>query len=232
LSNGERCRGKAGGECPVANPPLPGSGAPPGFRDYYLRNPSGAVVSLLDAADLTHTSLGPEQFELRLVGATPDLAHVLLSTCAALTGNAVEVAAPGGCNQADQNLYEWSGGLLTLINLLPGGSTGTPGAELAATSGAVSANGSRVYFMVGGAVYLREGGVTKTVLEPAGASAFQAASSEGDIAYLLDGGRLARYEAAAGTLTSFNGLGVEGVLGTSADGSAVYYAQSGKVFLR
>src|SRR4029077_4488468 len=73
LSNGERCRGKAGGECPVANPPLPGSGAPPGFRDYSLRNPSGAFVSLLDAADLTHTSLGPEQFELRLVGATPDL---------------------------------------------------------------------------------------------------------------------------------------------------------------
>lgn len=33
LSNGERCRGKMGGGCPVANPPLPGSGAPPGYRD-------------------------------------------------------------------------------------------------------------------------------------------------------------------------------------------------------
>jgi hypothetical protein len=232
LSNGERCRGKAGGECPVANPPLPGSGAPAGFRDYYLRTPLGTFVSLLTAADLTHSSLGPEQFELRLVGAAPDLAHVLLSSCAALTADAVEVSAPGGCDQAEQNLYEWSAGTLTLINLLPGESIGTPGAALAATSGAISADGSRVYFTVAGTVYLREGGLTKTVLASASPSAFQAASVGGDIAYLLDAGTLDRYEAVSRTLTPVTGTGAEGVLGTSADGSAVYYAQSGKILLR
>jgi hypothetical protein len=232
LSNGERCRGDAGGECPVANPPLPGSDAPAGFRDYYLRTSSGAFVSLLTPADRAHTSLGPEQFEIRLAGATSDLAHVLLSSCAALTADAVEVPAPGGCDQADQNLYEWSGGSLTLINVLPGETVGTPGAVAAASSGAVSANGSRVYFAIGGTVYLREGGLTKTVLEGAGASAFQAASSEGDVAYLLDAGKLDRYEAGSGTLTPITGVGAEGVLGTSDNGSAVYYAQSGKVFLR
>ena len=58
LSNGERCRGVAGGECPVANPPLPGSGAPPGYRDYYRRIPSGGLESLLTAAELeTRTSV-------------------------------------------------------------------------------------------------------------------------------------------------------------------------------
>jgi hypothetical protein len=232
LSNGERCRGDAGGECPVANPPLPGSGAPPGFRDYYLRTPSGSFVSLLSATDLTHSNLGPEQFELRLVGATPDLAHVLLSSCAALTADAVEVAAPGGCDPSKQNLYEWSAGSLTLVNLLPGESTGTPGATPAATSGAMSADGSRVYFVVSGTVYLREGGLTKTVLESASPSAFQAASVGGDVAYLLDAGELDRYEAVSGILTPITGVGAEGVLGTSADGSVVYYAQSGKVLVR
>lgn len=232
LSNGERCRGEAGGQCPVANPPLPGSGAPAGYRDYYLRASSGAFASLLTAADLAHTSLGPEEFELRLLDATPDLAHVLLSSCAALTADATEVAAPGGCDPAAQNLYEWSGGSLTLVNLLPGDATGTPGAAPAAASGSMSANGSRVYFALGGSIYLREGGATKTVLEAASPAAFQAASREGGLAYLLDAERLDRYEAATGTLTPISGTGAEGVLGVSDDGSRVYYARSGKVFLR
>src|SRR6478735_1969746 len=37
LLNGVHCRGEGSG-CPVANPPLPGSGAPLGYQDYYLRN--------------------------------------------------------------------------------------------------------------------------------------------------------------------------------------------------
>jgi hypothetical protein len=232
LSNGERCRGDAAGGCPVANPPLPGSGAPAGFRDYYLRTPSGAFVSLLTAADLTHTNLGPEQFELRLVGATPDLSHVVLSTCAALTADAVEVPAPGGCDQADQNLYEWSGGPLSLVNGLPGEVIGSlTSAKIAASSGAISADGSRVYFTWEGEIYLDEGGTTKTVLGTSGGT-FEASSSDGSIAYILDSGELDRYSASTGTLTQLTtGGGVEGVLGTSADGSTVYYALSGKVFL-
>jgi hypothetical protein len=233
LSNGERCRGDAGGECPVANPPIPGSGAPAGYRDYYLRTPSGTFQALLTAADLSHSSLAPEQFELRLVAATPDLAHVVLSSCAALTANAIEVPAAGGCNSADQNLYEWSGGSLSLINLLPGEASGTPGAVVAAASGAVSADGSRVYFVIGTTVYLREGGVTKIVLESAGTSAFQVASSDGGVAYLVDAGVLYRYDAVPGTLTVMtSSTGVEGVLGISTDGAAVYYSESGAVFLR
>jgi hypothetical protein len=230
LSNGERCRGEAGGECPVANPPLPGSSAPAGYRDYYRRTTAGGFESVLSAADLSHTTLGPAQFELRLVGATSDLGHIVLSSCAALTANATEVGAPGGCDPADQNLYEWSGGGLSLVNLLPGETTGTPGAEIGAQSGAVSADGSRVYFTTGGSLYLREGNITKTVQA---AGQFAAASADGSVAFVISGGELARYTAATGTLTPLSaGGGVEGVLGVSADGSEVYYAEGGGVFLR
>jgi hypothetical protein len=231
LSNGERCRGEAGGECPVANPPLPGTGAPAGYRNYYRRNWSGSFESVLSPGDFSHSTLGPEQFELRLVGATPDLAHLVFSSCAALTAEAVEIAAPGGCDRADQNLYEWSGGSLALINVLPGEVTGTPGAMIAAPSGAISGNGSRVYFVLGGSIYLREGNMTKTVVGTPGELA--ATSGDGSIAYLIEAGGLEMYSATADALTPLaTGPGVEGVLGTSADGTKVYYAESGRVFLR
>jgi hypothetical protein len=231
LSNGERCRGIAGGECPVANPPLPGSGAPPGYRDYYRRTSSGGFESILTGSDLVHTSLGPEGFELRLVATTSDLSHLVLSTCAALTGDAVEVSAPGGCDPAAQNLYEWSGGSLSLINLLPGETTGTPGATIAASSGAISSDGSRVYFVSGGDVYLRERGVTKPVLGTPGGK-FEAASTTGAVAYLVASEQLVRYSAQSGTVTSLTtGGGVEGVLGVSSGGATVYFVKSGAVFM-
>jgi hypothetical protein len=232
LSNGERCRGQAGGECAVANPSLPGSGAPAGYRNYYLRTAAG-FQALLDANDVLQSPLGPEQLEVRLGAATPDLAHVVLSSCAALTANTTEVSAPGGCDPAAQNLYEWSAGTLSLLNLLPGQATGTPGAAIAAANGAISADGARAYFTEGGGVYLREGSSTKVVLEGGGLEEFGGASADGSIAYLVDAGNLARFSAASETLTPLTGSGtVEGILGVSADGSKVYYAEAGAVFLR
>jgi hypothetical protein len=230
LSNGERCRGIAGGECPVANPPLPDSGAPAGYRGYYRRTFSGTFESMISASDLAHTVLGPDQFELRLVAATPDLTHVVLSSCAALTDDATEVSAPGGCDPDAQNLYEWSGGSLSLINLLPGEATGTPGATIAASSGAISSDGSRIYFVSGGDVYLREGGTTKPVLGTPGGR-FEAASTNGAVAYLVASEQLLSYSVLSGTITLLpTGAGVEGVLGVSGDGATVYYARSGAVF--
>ncbi len=234
LSNGERCRGMAGGGCPVANPPLPGTGAPGGYRDYYRRTSSGGFESLLTPADLQHAGVvSPEGFELGLAGATPDLEHIVVSTCAALSADATEVAGPGGCNAADQNLYEWSGGALSLVNRLPGEPIGSllP-AALAAPTGAISSNGTRVYFTSEGAVYLSEAGTVKTVLGSPGGR-FQVASANGSVAYLVDSGELVEYSATSGTVTPLTtGGGVEGVLGISADGSTVYYAKAGAVFLR
>ncbi len=236
LSNGERCRGSEG-ECPVANPPLPGTGAPAGFRNYYLRsNAIGSFGSLLKSTDLTHTSLAADQFELNFVAASTDLAHVVVSTCAALTANATEVAASGGCDPAEQNLYEWSGAGLSLLNLLPGDSEGTPGAKVAAQGAAVSTSGARVYWtpIEDGPLYLREaGGPTKLVPETVGGgAAFQTASSDGRFAFFTKAAHLYRYDAtteASSDLTPSGG--VQGVLGASADGSHVYYVSAAGLFL-
>jgi hypothetical protein len=235
LANGQRCRGSSG-ECPVANPPLPGTGAPAGYRNYYLRSNGGGFDSLLTTTEVGETPLGPEQFELDFAAASPDLAHVVLSSCAALTPDATEIAAPGGCAPSAQNLYEWSGAGLALINLLPGDAQGTPGALVAAQGGAVSSTGERVYFtaLEDGALYLREaGGPTKPVPETSGGGAvFQTASSDGRFAFFTKGAHLYRYDADAGTASDLTpGGSVKGVLGAAADGSRVYYLSAAGLFL-
>jgi hypothetical protein len=234
LSNGERCRGMAGGECPVANPPLPGTGAPAGYRDYYLRQGGGGFQSLLSTADMGETGLGSDQFELDFAAASPDLRHVVLSSCAALTSNATEASALGGCDPAAQNLYAGgSGSGLTLINVLPGDTQGTPGAAVAAQGYAVSADGSRVYWREGGSLYLREGVQTSQVDESlGGGGSFQTASSDGRFAFFTKNGHLYRYDAASRAAVDLAPGGqVQGVLGASADGSRVYYLNASGLFL-
>ena len=92
---------------PGRNPPLPGSGAPAGFRNYYLRdNAAGGFRGRCSsAADLADSRSAPT-FELAFAGASPDLGHVVLSTCAALTADATEVPAAAAMRSGRQNLYE------------------------------------------------------------------------------------------------------------------------------
>lgn len=236
LSNGVRCR-SVGTLCPVANQPLPGSGAPAGYRNYYVRGGGGSFGALLTGGDLSGLlALGPDEFEVSLASATPGLDQVVLSSCAKLTANATEVAAPGGCDEAQQNLYRWSGGGLTLLNLLPAQSVGTPGAALAAQSGAISSDGFRIYWTQGGDLYLREGGVTKQVDDDQGGGGdFQAAGVDGSVAFFTveaspGDAHLYRYLAATDTATDLTPAGgVKGVLGASADGSYVYYQDASRL---
>jgi hypothetical protein len=222
LFGGDRCRGE-GSECPVANPPLAGSDAPAGYEDYYERE-SSAYTALLGDANAGFLTIAPKNFELRLAGATADLRHVVLKSCAALSANAIDVPAGEGCAGEAQNLYEWGGAGLVLLNLLPGETTGTPGAALAAPAGAISEDGSRVYFQEAGSLYLREGALTKLLPESSGAT-FQAASANGAIAFFTKATHLFRYSAAgAGQSVDLTpGGGVAGALGASQDGSTVYY---------
>jgi hypothetical protein len=224
LFGGDHCRGEDS-DCAVANPPLPGSDAPAGYQNYYLRE-AGAYAALLGAAALAHTAVGPERFDVSLAGASADLKHAVLSTCAALSSNATEAPEGEGCDPAEQNLYRWSTGQgFSLLNLKPGDLAGTPGAELAAQAGAVSMDGSRVYFDLDGDLYLREGAQTKQVDQDAsGGSSFEEASADGSVAFFSKEGHLWRYLAAtdaAADLTPSGG--VAGVLGASATGDYVYY---------
>jgi hypothetical protein len=221
LSNGQRCRAEAG-ECPVAGPPLVGTNAPAGYRNYYLRT-GGGFEALIDSADLSHTALEAKQFEANLAGATDDLAHVVLESCAALSADATEVAAAGGCE--GQNLYEWEAGALHGLNLLPGDTETAPGAQLAAPIGAISADGKRVYFTQGGNLFLRDGTQSKLVDEtPGGGGTFQVASSDGRYAFFTKASHLWRWDATSGVASDLTPSGgVQGVLGISASGSVVYY---------
>jgi hypothetical protein len=236
VSNGRRCRTPVTTQCPVANAPLAGSGAPAGYRNYYLRNNSnGSFGALLGAADIASLPLGPEDFEVTFAGATPDLSHTILSSCAKLSPDATEEPGPEGeCDAAKQNLYEKSAGSgPKLINLLPGDLTGTPGATLAAQSRAVSADGSRVYFSSGGNLYLREGTITKQADQSVGGGgSFETASLDGSLAFFTKEGHLYRYTASTGAVTDLAlGGGVQGVLGASADGAWVYYLSAAGLFL-
>jgi hypothetical protein len=236
MLNGVHCRGEGSG-CPVDAPVLTGSGAPAGFQDYYLRDSaSGGFTALLSEANDGLLALSASQFDLAFAGASPDLTHVVLSTCAKLTPEATEVpSGGGGCEPAAANLYEWSGGSLRLVNLIAGEPSGSPFATLAAPAGAVSADGSRVYWYLGsvsegaGDLYLDEGGSSHHVSEAGAQARLEAATADGSVAYFVKPatGRLFRYEAATRQSVEIDTPGsVEGLLGISADGSSVYFATS------
>lgn len=234
LSNGKRCRGEATA-CPVANPPVAGSGAPSGFRNYYLRTEPETFKALLMSTDLAESALDSSHFDVSFAGATPDLGQVVLSSCASLTPDATEVAGPGEeCDPAKRNLYRSSSSGLIALNLLPGDTTTTPGAILAAQSDAISPDGSRVYWSDGTNLYLRKGTQTVQVDESVGGGgSFQAAAGDGAIAFFTKAGHLYRYDATSGTTTDLTPGGeVEGVLGASSDGSYLYYLTDTGLFLR
>lgn len=220
LLNGDHCRSGASG-CAVANPPLAGSSAPAGYQNYYSRdNGSGASTALLDSSDVAGMDIGPADLDLRLAGASPDLSHVVLSTCAALTPGATEVHSGSGCDPGKPNLYEWASG--TGISLINGP---TPGATLAAPSGAISNGGDRVYFTRGGDLYLHESSGSSQVDGDAGGGGdFQAASADGSVAFFTLAGHLWRYDDATGHATDLTpGGGVLGVLGADSSGTTVYF---------
>ena len=195
-------------------------------RSYSLRESEGGALAI-----------SPEVPDLRFMGASSALRQVIFSTCAALTPQATEVPGGGeGCDPAEPNLYEWDGGDLQLINVLPGEAQGTPGSRLAAQGGAVSTDGARVYFtqLEDGALYLREAGQPTKLLPETlgGAAAFQTASSDGRLAFFIKAGHLFRYVASTEVNTDLTpGGGVLGVLGASADGSRLYYATTAGLFL-
>jgi hypothetical protein len=227
--NGDHCRG-SGGRCAVPNPPLPGTDAPAGYQNYYLRDDEDNGFKAVVTEANSELALTSSQFDLAFAGASPDLRHVVLSTCAALTLEATEVAGTEGCNPAETNLYEWSGGELSLIN-----GPVNHHAQLAAQAGAISADGRRVYFTAGedSPILLREEGQPTKVIEKTigGAGAFQTASADGSLAFFTLGGDLYRYDALTETTSEPLATGVQGVLGASEDGSHLYYATASGLFL-
>ncbi|HEY2334028.1 MAG TPA: hypothetical protein VGH58_03330 [Solirubrobacterales bacterium] len=215
LLNGKGCRGEASG-CPVPNPTLPGTDAPAGYQDYYLRtSASGGFEALLGPSETSLSGQSSSSFEVTMAGASPDLAHVVLSSCAKLTASATS-----GC-PGQANLYEFStgGGALKLLNASPGATLAAQGA------GAISADGNRVYLKEGGNLFVRDGATLKQADAGAGGGGtFQLASADGSVAYFTKSGDLYRYDAAANTATKLtSSADVEGVLGAASSAANLYY---------
>lgn len=94
--------------------------------------PAGAVLYLRDNLDGSYDPLFSEPAGgVNFEGATPDFSHVIYASSTALTPN----AKPGATS-----LYEWSNGILKLVNLLPHSESSSFDPYL----DAVSTNGSHV----------------------------------------------------------------------------------------
>jgi len=220
LLNGKGCRGEASG-CPVPNPTLPGTDAPAGYQDYYLRSTSsGSFEALLGPSETGLSGLSASQFEVSLAGASEDLTHVVLSSCAKLTASATS-----GCPGPD-NLYELSGGTVKQVNSSPGATLAAQGAN------AVSTDGNRVYLYEGGNLFVRDGSTLKQADQGAGGGGtFELASGDGSIAYFTKGGDIYRYDAAGNTATKLTStLDVQGVLGAATTGANLYYLRTGGLY--
>ena len=167
----------------------------------YRREADGEYKPLVTAANVpTGTAFGGT---LTFADATADLGHVVLESTQALTTPAF---AAGG----HQSLYEWVGGSLRLVSILPNGRPAAVegdesalGAPNNAGSGnvrhAISDDGSRVFWVAGGHLYMRDLSKGKTVqidaveeggLGGIGQAIFQTASSDGSKVFFTDASRL------------------------------------------
>ena len=168
----------------------------------YVRDDSdGGYTPLVDVGDVPPgTAFGPFESlsDPHAVAVTSDLSHALFLSPFALTAEAVNEPRVG------DNLYEWSGGRLQLVNVLPDGAAGQGEAELGGgigagqdTRNAFSSDGSRVFFSVGAglALYMRDMVTGKTLQVPPPVSGagnhgtrFQVASADGSKVFYLGQG--------------------------------------------
>jgi len=177
-----------------------------------------------------------QEVKLAYAGASADFSQHFFAANDALTGPApfAPEALDGG--SSDKNLYEWVGGELRLVNVLPGNAETLPGAYFGArpvnTSGqsdnsvsdlshAISEDGSRVFWSdEAGQVYVRENAETTTQIPDPGK--FLTASADGSKVLLRNGHLYDLETEAIVDLTEGQG-GFEGIVGQSEDLSRVYF---------
>lgn len=188
--------------------------------------------------------------QIQFAGATPDLGHVVLASPFALTKEAVRPPDLKVCEEnnpcyGEDNLYEWVGGRLHLVNILPSGQS-IPYAVLGRASGsygvhAISNNGrwivwTRDFTPGQGVLYVRDMVAEKTFNVGGEDSVYETMSGDGSRVFYLEGGDLHVLETATRAqvdLTSSHGAGEpnagvqDTILGASEDGSYVYVVANG-----
>jgi hypothetical protein len=232
LSHALLRNGGANEGLPITNPPLPGTGAPPGYSNFYVRDNEGlpsyqALLTSPPALPNTH-------FYMAVEGFTPDLKHIIEAGYDFF----------GDQHSSRSELDEWSAGSgLVAVNVgvhgeLVGGAvlaSGSPrGSDVAH---AVSDDGSRAFWSVGGdvknnegsePVFVREGidgSSPSTVQLPAGE--FVDASAQTGARVLLSSGEVFDVEHDQRLTDLTEGLGgFVGELGASEDLSRIYFVDT------
>ncbi len=218
---------------PPLSPEAPGDGSTDLFQHAFAGE---AYEPFITNGMTFHRSA--RELAVVYAGASANFGEQLFEVNDALTENARE---PGG--ETEGNLYISAGGRLSLVNVLPDGSS-DPLATFGSSAGngyryfgeidlshVISADGSRVFWtdLATNDLYMRENPTSsdaKTVEISAGGH-FRTASADGSKVFYTDGG-LYEYEVESGRTTDLTpGVEVVGVVGASEDGEYIYYVDSG-----
>jgi hypothetical protein len=203
------------------DPPLTAS-APPGYPSLYVQPSSSptSLTSLLSDDPPNHLPFhrapgnGGGRLLLAFAGASADFSRVFFEANDALTeGSETTPEAIDGGEKLN-NLYEWRGGALRLINVVPGNSETAPGAAfgsgtllgggtnnipVSVYTNAISDDGSRAFWTgVNGKTYVRVNGTQTievkgpgnckaSVLPVSSRACFLTATPDGSRALLSDG---------------------------------------------
>lgn len=231
----------------LQNDPALAAGAAPHYMSLYRRDNTSGGYDLLTKPDslgtLTKTF---DQFQSNFGSASPDFSHVAFEVNDSLIAGDPSV----------HNLYEWTGGNIRLVSVLPGGGAAPSGGIGDGVDGnaqnAVSSNGQLIFWTDGsGQLYVRRNGTTtdkvnasqRTASLGDGNATFRGANVTGSKVFFTDdtaitdnpddnGGGLYQYDTGTNTLTDLtpNASGdpaIQGLLGMSDDGSFIYFvAQS------
>lgn len=216
--------------------------APLGFANLYVREADGTYRVVTNTAP---ASLSPSSYSVTFAGATPDLEHVVFEANDALTPD-----APLG-GRSVYEWFGGSPRLVSVLPG-PGGVAATDAAAGDGKddnfADVVSSDGSRIFWTDGGGgLYVREDGTETVKLNASrravslgdGTATLRAIAPSGSKAVFTDptaltdepndnGGGIYRYDLETGALhdlTPYAGgdPGIQGILGMSDDGSAVFF---------
>jgi hypothetical protein len=224
--------------------------APANYADLYLWQTGGALTPLITTEPPNKLPQGvpdPEDkvFRVTYAGAnagTPSkqaFSHLVFQANDTLTPEVPGIApeAPSVVKR-ETDLYEWTGGQLHLVNVLPGNNAASPNAvigsgNLLSSTGvlpsdfdhAISNDGSRIFWSQksSGQVYVREGGTTTVKVPDPGK--FLTATADGSKVLLSNGHVFNLEDESTTDLTGGQG-GFQGTLGTSEDFSRVYFVDT------
>lgn len=196
--------------------------APPGYGDLYLQTAADPAHPTPFVTE-TPPARSPDTWEIKYGGHSPDFQAHFFSANDGLTQETPFAPAAPPVNSSGQNLYEWRGGSLALVNVLPGNTAAATGASFASASPdahAVSANGRRVFWASSGHLYIREDGEVTREVQHLGT--FLSASEDGLEILFTDGCLYSLQTETCNDLTQGKG-GFLGIAGANADLSRIYF---------